>query len=151
MNKTVGVYHFQRGFTFLELILVIALVIILGLSTVPFSSRFYTQNAVSNTVDQITSELRKSQMYAMSSRQSANWGVHYGSNQIVLFQGTSYASRNANFDEKFTVNTAVTVSGLTDVIFMRTTGTPSATPTIIVSGAGDTATVTVNSEGVVNR
>jgi prepilin-type N-terminal cleavage/methylation domain-containing protein len=142
---------FQRGFTFLELLIVVAIVGIVSLSSISFYSRFFTQNAVSNTVDQLTSEMRKAQSYAMSGKQNGDWGVRYASNQIILFQGSSYATRNAAFDEKFTTNTSVAVSGLSDIIFSRMTGTPSASPTITVSGAGSTSTITVNAQGVVNR
>jgi prepilin-type N-terminal cleavage/methylation domain-containing protein len=144
-------HNIQRGFTFLELLIVVAIVGLIGLSSITFYSRFFTQNAAANTVDQLTSELRKAQSYAMSGKQNGDWGVRYASNQIILFQGSSYITRNPAFDEKFSSNSTVTVNGLTDIIFTRMTGTPSASPTITVSGAGSTTTMNINSQGVVNR
>ena len=141
----------MKGFTLIELLLVIAVVFIISFLSVPFYARFFTQNAVANTVDQLVGEIRKAQIYAVSGKQNGSWGVHFGSNQIVLFQGNSYASRNTAFDESFSVNSNVIVSGLSDVIFSRMTGTPSATPTITISGNGNTKTVSINGQGVVSK
>lgn len=141
----------NRGITFIELIIIVALVLILGMSSVAFYSRFFNQNAVANTVDQLIGELRKAQIYAMTGKNNTNWGVRYASNRMTLFSGYSYATRINGFDESFSVNSAISVTGITEVVFTRMTGTASATPTITVSGGGNIETVTVNAQGVVNR
>lgn len=141
----------QKGFTLIELVLVVAIVSLLGLLTLPFFSRFFNQNAVSNAVDQLTGELRKAQVYSMVGKQNGPWGVSYNSNTITLFQGNTYATRNTGLDEKFNVNPAITISGITEVDFSRLTGTPSATPVIVISGTGTSKTITLNSLGIVNK
>ena len=141
----------KKGFTLIELIIVIALISILGFLSTGFYSRFYNQNAVGVVADELTQELRKAQIYAMTGKQNVNWGVHNNTTSIILFQGSTFAGRNTAFDETFTVNSNIAITGLTDLIFSRMTGTPSATPTIIISSANNTMTITVNSQGVVNR
>lgn len=141
----------EKGLTMIELLLVLALVSVVTAFSAIFYSRFLTQNAVLNTVDQITGQLHKAQLYAMMSKLNGNWGVDYGSQIITLYQGNSYAARNSAFDEKFTVNNNISVSGLADVNFMRVTGTPSASPTVTISGQNNIKTVTVNSFGMVSR
>lgn len=141
----------KKGFTLIELIIVIALISILGFLSTGFYSRFYNQNAVSTVTDELTQEFRKAQIYAMTGKQNGNWGVHNNITSIILFQGSAFAGRNTAFDETFSVNSNISISGLTDLIFSRMTGTPSATPTIIISSANNTRTITVNSQGVVNR
>lgn len=139
------------GFTLIELILVIAISFIIGIVAVPFYSRFFTQNAVSNTTDQLTAELRKAQMYSMMGKQNGSWGVNYASNVITLFQGSSYAGRNTAFDEKFNVDNGSSIGGFTSVTFTRGTGTPSATQSITIIGNTVSKIITVNSQGVVNK
>jgi len=141
----------KKGFTLIELIIVIALISILGFLSTGFYSRFYNQNAVSTVTDELTQEFRKAQIYAMMGKQNGNWGVHNNTTSIVLFQGSTFTGRNTAFDETFAVNSNIIITGLTDLIFSRMTGTPSATPTIIISSANNTRTITVNSQGVVNR
>src|SRR6266699_2866835 len=80
--------QWRVGFTILELLIVMSVVTIIGLTSVPFLSRFYTQNAVSNTYDQLTGELRKAQTYAMIGKQNGPWGVYLNtvSKKIILYQ-----------------------------------------------------------------
>jgi prepilin-type N-terminal cleavage/methylation domain-containing protein len=141
----------QRGFTFIELLLVITLLLILGTMGTAFTARFLTQNAVDNTTDQFTNSLRKAQLNAMMGKQNSNWGVNYTSNTITLYRGNSYATRTIGFDERYTVNAGVTVTGISDINFTRVTGLPGSTPTITISGSGSNNSITINSQGVINR
>ncbi|MBI4084638.1 MAG: hypothetical protein HY431_01910 [Candidatus Levybacteria bacterium] len=142
---------YSHGFTFIELILSISFVLILSVLAVPFYSRFFTQNDVANTADVLVGSLRKAQLYSMMGKQNGTWGVNYSSNTITLFQGSTFATRNSALDEKFRVNSAVTITGLTQLTFVRITGMPSATPTIAVSGNSNTKTITINRQGVVSK
>jgi prepilin-type N-terminal cleavage/methylation domain-containing protein len=141
----------EKGFTLIELILVIGIITIVGFAAVPFYSRFFTQNAVANTTDQFAAELRKAQLYSMVGKQNGAWGVNYTTNLITLFQGNSFAARNTAFDEKFSVNSNITISGFTFVTFTHATGTPSATQSITILGNNDSRIITVNAQGVVNK
>ena len=136
----------QQGFSFIELLLVIAIMLVLGTMSAVFYSRFLTQNAVANTVDQLTGEMRKAQIYAMMGKQNSNWAVSFSGNTITLFSTTSGA-----FNETFSVNPSISVTGFAQITFTRVTGLPDITPTITVSGAGTSKTLTVNSQGVVSR
>lgn len=141
------------GFTLIELILVVAIITTVGGLSASFYGRFINQNAVSNTVDQIVQLTRKAQTYAMLSRKSnsAGWGICLSSPNLILYQGVSCLSKNSALDEKFQVNTAISISGLTDINFTRVNGIPSTTPTIVVSGLGISKQVVVNSLGMISR
>jgi prepilin-type N-terminal cleavage/methylation domain-containing protein len=141
----------QRGFTFIELILVVSLMLLLGTMGTAFTGRFFTQNAVENTTDQLIGDFRKAQMSAMMGQQNSNWGVNFASNTITLYKGNSFATRTAAFDEKFTVNGSISITGFTDLNFTGMTGLPNATPTVTISGTGSTDTITINSQGVATR
>ena len=149
----------QHGFTLIELLLVIVLIISLGTMTTAFMARFLTQNAVQNAQDQIIGDLRKAQFYTMMGKQGLNWGVHLDTtNRQIIFFGTtnSYAlGHNASFDETFSYNSTIAISGLaSDIIFSGNTGTPtptSATITIIGSGSNTTKSISMNSQGMVTR
>lgn len=141
----------QQGFTFIELILVVAIVIIIGTFSSVFFGRFLIQNAVANTQDQLVGELRKAQLYAMAGRQNGNWGVQFSSNIITLYQGASFATRNSAFDEKFNVNSNILITGFSEVNFARMTGLPSTTGTYTITGTTSSDQVIINSQGVVSR
>jgi len=122
--------------------------------SVSFYSRFLTQNSVDNTVTKLVQSFRKAQVYSMTGKQNGVWGVKYVStpppHKIVL-----YLTGNTAFDESFSVNDNITISGFTDISFAKATGIriPSIpdTITITISGDNSTKTVTINSQGVVSR
>ncbi|MDQ3099378.1 MAG: type II secretion system GspH family protein [bacterium] len=137
----------EQGFSLIELLLVVAIVLILGTLTTTFYSRFLNQNAVANTSDQMLGQLRKAQMYSMMSKQNTTWGVRYSANKITLF-----ATGNTAFDESFSVNESVTVGGLTSIIFTKGTGVPDVTPVITINSPGNNSrTITVTTQGVASR
>ncbi len=148
----------ENGFTFIEIIIVIAIMGALGTLSSIFYSRFISQNAVFNTSDQLVQSLRKAQIYAMVGRKSNSlgWGVKWDSvaHRIILFQGNTFTGRNSALDETFTVNSNISISGLTEVDYTRVTGLPSptsATITISSASGNNSETVTLNSQGVASR
>lgn len=139
------------GFTLIELLLVISIIMVIGTMSVVFFSRFLTQNSVANVSDQLIGQLRKAQIYSMMGRQNGGWGVQFGSNTITLFQGNTYATRNTAFDETFSVNSNISISGFSEIDFTKTTGSPSTTGTYTISGNDTSKQITINSQGVVSR
>lgn len=138
----------RAGFSLIELLLTISIVLVLGVLSSVFYSRFLNQNSVANVSDTFASQLRKAQVYAMAGKQNTNWGVKYSNltNTITLFAVASNA-----FDEKNTVNGNIAIGVFSQVIFAKATGMPDSTPTITISGGGNTKTVSVNSQGTVLR
>lgn len=141
----------SSGFTLIELLLVVAIITTVSILSGAFYSRFLLQSSVANTADQLTGSLRKAQIYSMSGKQGSGWGVNYSSNAITLYKGTTFSGRDASFDEKFSVNSNVTVNGLGEVYFYQMTGTPSSALTVTVSGNNNNQTITVNSQGGISR
>lgn len=136
----------EHGFSYLELILVVAIILILAGLSGSFYSRFLTQNSVANIQDQLANQMRKAQIYSMMSRQNNSWGVKFGAGKITLFRTGSNS-----FDENFAVNSNVSLSGFTTITFAKVTGLPDSTPTITISGNNQTKSVTINSQGVVSK
>lgn len=144
----------SNGYTLLELLLVIAIVAIVGVSSSAYTARFYSQNSVATTTDHLVSALRKAQFYSMMSKQNGGiWGVRYSTSpdkRITLFlQG------NNSFDEHFQVKESVTISGFSEVTFTHALGLPSSTATtaspITIAGNGQSESLSVNSQGVVSK
>lgn len=136
----------KKGFTFIELLLVISIILILGVSSGVFYSRMINVNSVANVSDQLASELRKAQMYAMMGRQNNSWGVRFASGKITLF-----LTGNSAFDENYSVNSNISVTGFTTVTFAKSTGIPDSAPTVTITGNGQVKTVSINAQGVILR
>lgn len=137
----------NRGITLIELLLVILIVSTIGLMSVSFYSRFLTQNAVDNSVNQLVASFRKAQTYSMMGKQNGVWGVRHTLSPKKI---TLYLSGSSAFDEIYNVNDNITVT-VFDITFAKITGLPSATPTITITGGDNSKTITVNSQGVVSK
>jgi len=138
--------NYISGFTLLELLVVVSIMSILGASAGIFYARFLTQSNVNLATDQLAGQLRKAQIYAIEDKENTSWGVRYSANKITLF-----ATGNTAFDESFDVSSALSISGFTTLTYAKRTGIPDVTPTITVSGNGQSKTVGVNGVGVVNK
>lgn len=141
----------QRGFTLLELLLSVAiLTLITGLS-LPVYESFVRRNDLDLTTQSVAAAVRRAETYARGVNGDTTWGIRVQSNEVVLFKGASYAARDTAFDEKVSLPGTVTPSGLSELVFAKLTGAPSATGTItLASTTNDTRTITVNAKGMVN-
>jgi len=81
----------NSGFTFIEIILVLAILGIISIMAPIFYSRFLLRNAVENTTDQLAGFLNKAKIYSMMSKRGDNWSISSTpggySVRIVLFKG----------------------------------------------------------------
>ena len=141
----------KNGFTLLEVMLVIALVLVVGFLVAAFSTNFIAESAVRQAPEQFRSIFNKAQAYACSGRNHNSWGVHYEGATLTLFEGDSYAGRDRAFDESIPISDYVDVVGFDEVIFRRPDGHPNQVFSDIrfLSGGAQPWAISLNSEGVV--
>lgn len=138
----------MRAFTFVEVVLTVAIVLIVSLPTAWFSINFFFERQVVLTSQLIRSNLVQANIYALNGRANSDWGVTLSSNTVSIFAGTTYDERDRSYDESFTLPRTVNVTGLEQIIFTRATGT--ATPAVIeIRGHNRIVRLSVNSEGTV--
>lgn len=133
-----------RGFTTIELFVVIGiLAVILAGSAAIFSSllqRTQLDSAVKDTVQL----LRTADAHARARYRDLSWGVHVddAEQRVTLFAGSSYASRNQNFDvvvrlaSSLRLENRTLTGGGNEIIFQKGSSTPSATGTFEISHTG---------------
>ncbi len=143
----------RDGFTLLEVLMSIALISILAGLSLPFVPRWQQLNDIDIATVSIGQSLRRAQVLSQAISQDSLWGVgvDQGNNdQIVVFKGTSYASRDAAYDEVFDLPSTISVAGLNEVVFAKMTGLPSNIGTFaLTTNTNQTSQVTVNSQGTV--
>ncbi len=140
----------RAGFTLMEVIITITVIVIVAAIAAPSVSRSLGSSYLNTSTSKVARTLRKAQTYSLNGKEGSVWGVHYEPRLLVLFRGDSYAGRDPSFDEKFNLPQAVTVSGLGDVWFKKLRGDPSTTVTITVSSLGNQRMITVNQEGMID-
>lgn len=137
----------RKGFALVELLLV------LSISTMIFSyffsvgSDFYLSQSLVAERESLISVLRKARTEAMNNTNQTDHGVYVGAQNYTIFQGSSYAGRNQDFDETFPRTGSVDISGPNEVVFTALEGASNASGTITVSNSRGSIGVLINSEG----
>jgi prepilin-type N-terminal cleavage/methylation domain-containing protein len=137
----------NKGFTLIELIVVIAVVLVIVGAVVPVGLSFYRSQVVDETAHDVLVALRKAQMLAMLQKNDSSFGVALLADRFVLFQGASYAARVQSEDTETFLSSIVTFSGMSEVVFSKMTGDTATPGAVVVSSGTDTITLYVASIG----
>lgn len=134
-----------KGFTLIELILVISILSLLGVIVTPFATRFVGTNNLEVATDQILGSIRKAQAYSMDGKDDSNWGVCLVGGDTVRMFSDSCASLGTS--EDFVLPGNVSVSGFTETSFSKRRGEPSNALSIVVDNNIDVITIDMNIAG----
>lgn len=137
----------------LEVLLTMALLAILAGFSMPVAYQWLHYNEADIAAATIAQNLRRAQALSRANDGDASWGVAVDpsdNDQIILFQGSSYATRTTAFDEAFDLSPIITVSGVSEVVFDQLTGETADTGTITLTTVNSqTRAITVNAYGAV--
>lgn len=142
----------QRGFTLLEVLLVLGILGIMTGLAIPFYQSFMIASELDNVTQEISQALRNTQSQAMSSQGLSSYGVHFDINQFVIFYGDIYNPLDID-NEIFEVANTVDISsnGSSEIVFSVGAGLPDTQPVIsITSSNNKSKSINLNNLGVVN-
>lgn len=134
--------HTVRGFTLIELVVVIAISVLLVLVTISFFSSFRNSQVLQGETSQALSILNKAQSYTLNSKSDSEYGVRVNGDQLILFKGLAFASSSPT-NEAYVLHSAVQISSTTlsgggnDIIFDRLTGDTSNDGSFVLSLKSD--------------
>lgn len=141
----------NSGFTLVELLLVIALIIIVATMSLPVARSLQTTNDVDVATITLAQSLRQAQLLALSGSQDDNWGVQINAGTITIYRGSSFSSRVSGFDQVADMAGSIAPSGLSEVNYAKITGIPSATGSFLLTGLyGKVNTLSINAKGMVS-
>jgi len=154
----------RRGFTLLELMIVVGIVIITTSAVLVLQGSFLTNTYLDSKTNEVAQTLKLAQMRSITQFNSKQWGVYFdedlsGNNdKFVLFAGTSYATRDASFDIVTDLPDSLALSNINlngggkEVIFTKVTGVTVNNGTVTLSDKNDishTNIVTINAKGLI--
>lgn len=141
----------NQGFTLFEVIMVLAMLIVLLSLGLPFYQRYQNRNDLDLAVISVAQNLRRAQSLARAVDGNSAWGVAVQSSKIVLFRGSSYASRDISYDEVINMPLSLIPSNITEVAFAKFTGQPlsSGTMTLTSETINEVKNITINNQGMV--
>lgn len=141
-------FQHLKGFTLLEVLLVIALLAILSGISIPVYQSFQFKSDLDLATLDVSQSLRRAQILAQSVDGDMSWGVKTESEKITLFKGASFESRDENLDEIFNIPANVTFSGLKEVVFTKFSGLPEETGTLDIFSNNNQRSVIINQKGI---
>lgn len=140
----------EKGFTLIEAILVIAILIILGSVGIPVFGTFLERNNLKVAESTIVGALRSAQISAMNNLGDSDWGVWASAGQVVVYKGESYASRDTAFDIVHSTSTSVLYSGINEINFAKTSGLPNTTGDFVLSTTNGVDNISINEKGKID-
>lgn len=142
--------------TIMELLIVVAVMGMLVLIVLPQFSKMREHQVLKSGVEDILSSIDKARTQTLSSLNSSEYGIHFQSDQIIIFKGTSFTS-GAPGNETINIITPASITNVAlgctppipcDVYFNRLSGSPSKTGTVTVSSTSFSKTITISATGV---
>lgn len=133
----------MRGYTLLELLIVIAIIVIVAILISGAFSSFRTNNSLVEADSNIIGFLNEARSNTLGSLNNNTWGVHFEQTKIVLFSGAVYNaadSANTPYPLPFDLQiSAINLGGPTEVVFARLTGDASISGTVTISSRRNAA------------
>lgn len=134
----------------MEILLTLAILGTISAVGWPVINNLYSDFQITSERDNLIGVLRKAQSLAFSNQGQSSYGVYVLENQYAVFKGSSYATRDPVFDEKFAKPSGIAVSGLSEIVFVPLSGIPNATGTFNLSNGRQNLSVQINEEGAIN-
>ncbi len=145
----------SAGFTLIELLIVIGITTILaGVSAVVYGN-LQVSAQLNDISAQVAQNLRLAREQSLAGLNNSAHGIKFNSNQYILYQGSSYITRDASYDRVFSFpNSLVLTTAISgsEVIFSKGVGLPSATGTLVFNhSVSGTKTILINELGSIQE
>jgi len=140
----------RRGFTLMEVLVNMAIGLILVSLAVYATSHFIENRNLEAVSDTLVSYLRSAEARALQSEGNMSHGVSTSGGKITLFRGASYATKVTAYDTTLPYDSYIHFSGISEVVFAKQTGLPSALGTITVTNGIKSTIITIYSTGAIS-
>ncbi len=107
----------QKGFTLIEVMLVVAMIAMLAGMTIPITFGSLKKQSVEEESSKLLSVLRQTQAKSMKGRGDSPWGVYFTPESYTVFKGNSYEERESIYDEVFEISPGMSVAGAPEIVF----------------------------------
>lgn len=136
----------KRGFTLIEILLVIALVGLLSGFTIVAGTDFYRGYAFRSEVDLAVAALQKARSQALSNLNQTAHGVHLAGDGYTVFEGPTF-NPAAPTNALVPIQWAAAPADPVDISFEQLSATTASATVVLTDGHSRTVRITVNREG----
>lgn len=147
---------FEKGFTLIEVMVVIALLLILSTLSVAGFRTFAVKSGQATVSQTVLGALKEAHAKTLASLDDTTYGVHFTSSSVTIFQDGTYIAGDTDNDvRKLPARTSITdislSGGSTEVVFARLTGKASSVGTVTVALTSDLSSsqvITIHESGL---
>ncbi len=148
----------KNGLTLLELIIAIAVLFILVAIVISSFIGLRNTQALNSASEQINAMIDEARFKTLSSKKSLQYGVHFETNKIVLFEGDTFVESLPG-NKEFVLSAFVEISNIelngggSDVFFQKLTGSTNQYGTITIRSVKNNSNakiIKIEQTGIVN-
>lgn len=141
----------MRGFTLVEVIVVVAIILIITTLTLPSYGKFINMNSIDTQVTEIRKSMRLAQEESEAGKYDSNHGIHFTTTSYTHYVGKDFNSRDQSKDDEYDLHNTLEFKQRFEINFTKGTGLPSATGTIIIENTsnGKQEEISINEEGLI--
>lgn len=132
-----------------EVLLVIVILAILAGTSAEGYFYFKKNKEFGLNVEQIANSLRKAKIKSETMKEDDAWGVDVQKDEVIVFKGSNFTSRDQSFDEVLLISGITNVSGLSRVVFSKLYGIPSSHGTLILESESGNKNIEINEKGFI--
>ncbi len=156
----------STGFTLIELLIVIGVIIVLAATTVPVYGNLQVSAQLNENSSKIIQTIRIAREQSLAGFNNQQHGVYFEinvitNNKFILYQGSSYADRNIDYDQKTILDSSMfllstdfsLINGNNiDINFSKGLGVPGNIGTLILTHeVSGSRRIILNSIGMVEE
>ncbi len=148
----------KKGFTFIEIIVAVAILMIITIVAITSLNTFRENQSLNNAVNETVSLINQARSTTLSSQDFSQHGIHFESARAVLFKGVAFSEPNVD-NVVFATPSSVEISSIflngggVDMIFQKLTGKTDQFGSIIFRVKNDiskTKTIYIKNTGIIN-
>jgi len=141
----------ERGFTFIEVVVVMAIFSFIFVVSIPFYTSFTAFNVVESYKQELLQNMRLAQISALGGKNDSAYGIYIENTRYTLYRGASYATRVQDEDRIYAFEDYIHVAGLNEINFEKKTGLPSTVGTVTLVHASNNReeVIAINSAGFI--
>lgn len=140
----------KRGFSLIELLLVIALIVITAALSFPFLITFQRQAIINEESFKAANQIRRARGLAKNSAHDDGWSFRIEGGDMYVFKGADFINRDQEFDEVVVLSPEVTASGAVEYNFDKLTGSTADVGSLTLTLDTSSYDISVNSKGSVS-
>lgn len=144
--------NYNKGFSLIEMVLVVAIIGIMSFGAFGAYRSYWLKTKVINSKSLIISSLERSRNSAIAGENDSDWGVYFSGNDMIIFSGVDYSTRDTAFDTTISFEGGVTRTGLDEISFYKNNGRVKQSTPIVINLENilnDSDNITIFSEGVI--